>query len=237
MKKKMILFDLDGTLLPMNEPVFVKAYFGALTKKLSPIGYDPEKLIQTMWDGTKAMVMNDGTQTNEEAFWKTFRSVFGEASMKHYPVFADFYDNDFPKLQSSCGCLPEANETVKACLERGYRVALATNPIFPSAATEERIRWAGIDKNVFDLITTYEDSHYCKPNPMYYQEVLKRLGVEAEDCMMIGNDGLEDGVITELGIPVFLIDGFLLHEEQLEKKQIKHGTFADALKWIEEKGE
>ena len=235
--KKMILFDLDGTLLPMDEPVFIKAYFGALTRKMAPLGFDPEKLIKTMWAGTKAMVMNDGTKTNEEAFWQVFKSVFGEASMEHYPVFEDFYENDFPKLQYSCGFRPEANEMIRACLDRGYRVALATNPIFPSLATEERVRWAGIDKDVFDIITTYEDWHYSKPNPLYFQEVMDRLGVHPEECLMIGNDGLEDGIIRTLGVDVFLIDGFLLHPEEIEKNQIPHGTFAEALEWIDGKGE
>ena len=43
MSIKMILFDLDGTLLPMDQNHFVKTYFGALAKKLAPLGYDPEK--------------------------------------------------------------------------------------------------------------------------------------------------------------------------------------------------
>ena len=35
MNIKAVLFDLDGTLLPMDQDIFVKSYFGLLAKKLS----------------------------------------------------------------------------------------------------------------------------------------------------------------------------------------------------------
>ena len=74
---KVILFDLDGTLLPMDQDEFVKAYFGLLAKKLSAFGYEPEKLIQSIWMGTKAMITNDGSKTNEEAFAAAANALHG----------------------------------------------------------------------------------------------------------------------------------------------------------------
>ena len=35
-----ILFDLDGTLAPFNQDEFIRAYFGALTRRLAPMGYN-----------------------------------------------------------------------------------------------------------------------------------------------------------------------------------------------------
>ena len=64
---KIVMFDLDGTLLPMDQDVFVKAYFSELCKKAAPFGYDPEKLIKGVWAGTGAMVKNNGAKTNEAA--------------------------------------------------------------------------------------------------------------------------------------------------------------------------
>lgn len=34
--------------------------------KLAPQGYDPKKLIDTIWCGTGAMVKNDGTKANAD---------------------------------------------------------------------------------------------------------------------------------------------------------------------------
>ena len=70
-EKKMIntiLFDLDGTLLPMDQELFVKTYFKLLLERLVPLGYEKEKLIQTMMAGVEAMVRNDGSTNNETVF-------------------------------------------------------------------------------------------------------------------------------------------------------------------------
>ena len=60
MKITTVLFDLDGTLLPMDQDTFIKAYFGGLAQKMIPYGYDGEKLIDAIWEGTKAMITNTG---------------------------------------------------------------------------------------------------------------------------------------------------------------------------------
>lgn len=44
-----VLFDLDGTLLPMDQDAFTKAYFQCLAAKLAPYGYEPAKLIDSVW--------------------------------------------------------------------------------------------------------------------------------------------------------------------------------------------
>ena len=60
-----ILFDLDGTLLPMDNDAFTKGYFKLLAARLAPLGYEPAKLVDSIWAGTAAMVKNDGSQNNE----------------------------------------------------------------------------------------------------------------------------------------------------------------------------
>ena len=90
-----VLFDLDGTLLPMDQEVFVRTYLGLLAKKMAPLGYDPQRLTEAIWKGTAAVVKNDGVQTNEQVFWQVFRSIFGEAVMRDIPVFEAFYRNEF----------------------------------------------------------------------------------------------------------------------------------------------
>ena len=72
-----ILFDLDGTLLPMDQELFIQTYLGLLADYLEPAGYDPRRLVRTVWQGTGAMMKNDGTHTNEEVFWQTFRQEYG----------------------------------------------------------------------------------------------------------------------------------------------------------------
>ena len=53
---KNYLFDLDGTLLPMDMEKFVKLYFSSLCKRCTPvIKIEPDALIKAMWAGTDAM--------------------------------------------------------------------------------------------------------------------------------------------------------------------------------------
>ncbi len=228
-----VLFDLDGTLLPMDQDVFVKAYFGLLAKKLAPHGYDPEKLIAAIWQGTAAMVKNDGSVTNEEAFWASFATVFGEDVRKDEPIFDAYYRNEFAQVQKSCGFAPQAAEVIAYLKERGFRLALATNPIFPAVATESRIRWAGLHREDFALVTTYENSCHCKPNPDYYRDVLEVLGCTPEECVMIGNDATEDLAAATLGIPVFLLTDCLINKKEADLSAIPHGGFDDLLAYLQ----
>ena len=205
MSIKAILFDLDGTLLPMDQDLFVKTYFKLLAVKLAPYGYEPKQLIDAVWAGTAAMVKNDGSCRNEDAFWNLFTSIFGKQSLEQLPVFEDFYANEFQNVQAVCGYNPQAAEVIALVKQKNLRVALATNPIFPAIATQSRIRWAGLSPEAFELYTTYENSRFCKPNPAYYQDILDQMGILPEDCLMVGNDVSEDMIARELGMQVFLL--------------------------------
>ena len=187
-----ILFDLDGTLLPMDNDAITKGYFKLLAVKLAPHGYEPKQLVDAIWAGTAAMVKNDGTKSNEEAFWKKFAGIYGEKVLADKPLFDEFYEHDFENAKSICGFNPNAAMAVHTVKEMWLRVALTTNPIFPAVATESRIRWAGLEPEDFELYTTYENIGYCKPNSDYYREIAKRLGVKPEQCLMVGNDVTED---------------------------------------------
>ena len=88
-----ILFDLDGTLLPMDQDEFVRVYFKLLAKKLAGHGYDPQALLGNIWAGVEAMVKNTGEVNNEEAFWRTFDAIYGESVRKDIPIFEEYYRN------------------------------------------------------------------------------------------------------------------------------------------------
>ncbi len=229
---KNILFDLDGTLLPMDQDKFTKGYFKRLAKKVAPLGYEPERLVDGIWAGTAAMVRNDGSCTNEEAFWKKFTELFGEKSLEDKPVFDEYYRVEFQQVASDCGFNPAAAETVKRLKSDGFRLLLATNPIFPAVATESRICWAGLDKSDFELYTTYENSHYCKPNPDYFREILDKAGLKAEECLMVGNDAGEDTPAETLGIKVFLLTDCLINKTGKDISGYPQGGFKELAGYI-----
>ena len=137
-----ILFYLDGTLLPMNQDLFMKYYFGALAEKLVPLGYNKDTLVNNIWTGTKAMVMNDGNKTNEDAFWDTFCQLAGKDCRQDIPIFDSFYRNEFIAAKNACETTTAAKDLIHFIQSNKKRLILATNPIFPFVATENRIQWA-----------------------------------------------------------------------------------------------
>ena len=227
-----ILFDLDGTLLPMDQEKFVNGYFKMLAAKLAPYGYEPQQLINAILAGIEAMIKNDGSQLNEDAFWKRFVEIYGDKVLTDKPVFEDFYKNEFQDARSFCGFNPKAAETVRSLKDKGYRVVLATNPLFPSIATESRIRWAGLEPSEFDLYTTYENTSYCKPNLDYYRDILKRIDCRPEECLMVGNDVGEDMVVEALGMQAFLLTDCLINTQKKDITAYPHGSFEQLLSML-----
>ena len=114
-----VLFDLDGTLLPMDQDRFAQTYFRLLAAKLAPRGYEPKALMEGIWSGTKAMVLNDGSRNNEEAFWADFTARFGETAREDLPLFDEFYRVDFQQVRQVCGYQPDARKAIRILQEKG----------------------------------------------------------------------------------------------------------------------
>ena len=204
---KAVAFDLDGTLLPMNEDEFVKTYFGLLCKKLVPMGYDKDELISTVWAGTKAMIKNDGKNSNEDAFWQIFTSKYGAESISAKPYFDEFYKNEFKQTKTTCGENELAKEAVKLARQKGLKVILASRPVFPRVGMVTRMSFVGLEENDFDYITSYENSHFTKPNPKFYEEFLEKNNLLPSEVIYFGNSETEDYIpATESGIKTYLID-------------------------------
>lgn len=227
-----VFFDLDGTLLPMDQEVFVKNYLGRMVRKMAPRGYDPDTLVKAVWAGTGSMVKNDGSVFNETVFWNVFNRFFDRDTQVDAPLFEEFYRGEFQEVRSVCGFDPRAGETIREIQKMGLSVVLATNPLFPAIATHSRVTWAGLEPETFSLITTYENSRYCKPNSDYYREILGKLNLTGEQCLMVGNDVTEDMVARELGFQVFLLTDCLINRENRDISQYPQGSFPELMDYI-----
>ena len=231
---KNILFDLDGTLLPMDQDYFISTYLGELSKKMIEMGYDPKHFADTIMQGIVVMIKNDGSVSNEDAFWKHYSSVYGEdARTKDEPFLERFYENDFPGFQSLCGFEPMSKMLVDKIRSAGLRTVLATNPLFPRIATETRMRWAGLSYDDFELVTTYENIGYSKPYPAYYTEIAQRLGMDPEECLMVGNDVRDDMSAALAGMKVFLLCDGLINKKNADISVYDRGNFDDLIDYID----
>lgn len=215
---KAVLFDLDGTLLPMDEEKFTNVYFSLLCKKVGSLGYEKNQLINTILTGTKLMYENNGSKTNEEVFWDYFISIYGEEKLKDKEVFNDFYINEFRQIKEICEGNPLAKEIVKYAKDNFPYVILATNPIFPLEGTKTRMSFVSLVEKDFDFITAYENFSYCKPNKMYFLKILEQFNLKPDEVIFFGNNTIEDKVCAEsVNIRTYLVGDYIINKNDYLK--------------------
>lgn len=227
-----ILFDLDGTLLGLDNDQFVTYYFKALAPKLAP--YYPQTDFMTLiGTATEAMIRSDGKQgflrdVFQQAYDRTSPVKFAELE----PVFLSFYENEFNQVAAVSRPLPLAPRVLEAAAAITPRIALATIPIFPRIAIEARLRWGSLEHFPFSLITSFENMHFSKPNPNYFLEIAEKLGVNPEKCLMAGNDHRDDLAAASVGMETFLVSDDPLNSEQELHPPTYSGTLEELQQFL-----
>lgn len=235
---KTVLFDLDGTLLSMDNEVFIKYYFKLLLKKMVPYGYDPKELVENIMKATYTVVANDGSMTNRDRFFMSFNKLMAgklhATSDELEKIFEDFYNNEFDEAK----CVIDRNDDIRRVIDmlrdNNIDIIIATAPVFPSVAVNKRLSWIGEDIGSFKYVSTYENSTYCKPNIKYYEEIINKNQLDKDSMLMVGNDLNDDIKPCEaLGIDTFFIDRYAVNDDQNYQKN--RGSFNDLYEYIQNK--
>ncbi len=230
-----ILLDLDDTLLGNKMERFLPLYFAALGERMAHF-IAPEDLARKVLASSRVMMQNqDPTVTNQQAFDADFFPGLGHPESEVRPVIHSFYEEDFPALKRYTQLRPQARPLVETLFDQEYDVVIATNPMFPRRAIEHRLDWAGVFDFPFRLVTTYENSHFCKPNPRYYQEILEVVGCRPQEGMMVGDDFENDiAPAMQVGLHTYWItDGAC---DGVSTYLGLRGTLADCLDWVQSGG-
>lgn len=205
-----IIFDLDGTLLPLNLELFMKIYMNEMSKVFHDME-TPDDIIQKVMASTREMVMNTDHVTNETIFMDDFKKRVSGNIDTYLERFEDFYDEGFMKTKEATCVSEEMIEAISVLKRKGYELIIATNPLFPLKAIHHRVGWAGLNVDDFKYISCYERNHYCKPNPKFYEEILSDNNLKPSEAMMVGNNVQEDLIAKTVGLPVFLIEDYILN--------------------------
>lgn len=229
-----ILFDLDGTLAPFLQEEFIREYFKALVARLTPMGYKGEQLLDALWKGVAVMVENDGSVTNRQAFWERFTQEVGIQALALESIFEDFYAREFDAVRSVLREKVDRGPLIRSLREKGYGLVLATNPIFPAVAVETRMGWVGLRSEDFDYITTYENSRRSKPNPDYYRDILEHIGRRGEECLMVGNNPVDDMAALKAGLSAYLVTDCIENPGGLPLDDYVHGPFRELGAYLSE---
>lgn len=227
-----LFFDLDGSLLGMDLNAFTQGYLKSIAGAMMGYGFDPETLIRTIYAGIGAMALHDPALTNEQAFLEVMKNQYGDEVIDQMPYFEDYYRNEFGTNQQFCPQNPLARTVIETAKKQGLKTILATNPVFPRIAVDQRLNWAGLKPEDFEWITTYENSHFCKPDPRYFLEIADRFGLKPEEILMVGNDLNEDYGAINAGMDLFVLTDYLIPSETHALENHPHGTMADLLDYI-----
>ncbi len=233
-----LLLDLDDTLLINPLKPFMEGYLRLLSQHLSQY-VDPKVMVDRMIKSTDRMIEKiHPYQTLKMVFDADFYPALGLDQEELQPVIESFYTDVFPELKSITAPRLDAIEAVSQAFSSGYKVVVATNPLFPAIATSQRLEWAGLPetKYLFDLVTSYESMHFAKPNNHYYTEILAQLGWPDQPVCMVGNSYDFDILPPHcLGIPGYLVEND--HDPDQHKKNeqdVKSGPFTGLLPWLKE---
>ena len=205
-KIKAILFDLDNTLLDVDLDKFIPQYLKLLAQSVAHI-IPPKKFISKLLKASKAIEENNGRSTNEEIYANAFFPLEGHTREEIEPFFDNFYKNDFSKLRQYTRKKLEARSVVQTAFDKGYDVVIATTPMLPATAIEQRLDWADVADFPYRLITTIENSHATKSltHLLYYEQILDKIGYPADACLMVGDDE-KDMIAARLGMQTFFIE-------------------------------
>lgn len=231
--KKLIMTDLDCTLLTMNQDLYIKKYIEEIVKLFNDNGYDGKKIAKATMNASMMMLKNDGSRTNKDAFEESFKAVVGEHADKVIDIFPQVYGDRYENIKCITQVNPYAQEIVKLMREKAQYVVVATQPMFPKEAVIKRLSWTNLKADDFDYLTIYDESSYSKPNPAYYQEIMDRFSATPQDTLMIGNDVNEDILpCKKIGVDTFLVLDGLINVQNHDTKNLRQGNYQDLINYL-----
>ena len=220
------LFDLDGTLLPMDFKEFMTHYFQAIGTFFKD-NIDPLELMNKINETTEYTIKTNDGRTNEDIFVEHFNKINSSTHEFDMDGFYTFYNSTFEHCKQTTWQDEDMIKSVHLLKEKGYRVAVATNPLLPLVSNHHRIRWAGFEPEDFEYISSFEGNKYCKPFVEFYSEVCDFINKDPKECFMVGNDASEDLVAAKLGIETYLITDCYMDSHKLGITPNHQGTYKD----------
>ena len=214
MKKKLIIFDLDGTLIDTVKDLNI-----AVNHAIKDYGYEARTLEQTRNDIGNGVAMLIARSIplgmdnpNYQNILKEFRSYY----IKHY------FDNSFP--------YPDVKGALIELKNKGYKLAVVSNKFDEGAKKLVNLYF----KNIFDIIQGQVPELKPKPYPDLVDKVMKELSIKKEDALYIGDTEVDYQTAINSGIDVILETYGYRNKKQLLERTDCH-LIIDSIKELNEK--
>ncbi|MBM3156168.1 MAG: HAD family hydrolase [Chloroflexi bacterium] len=201
---KAVLFDLDNTLIHFSERRFAESYFARIASAFADI-MPADKLLERLFISTQLLMNNNGEMSNADHFMNSFSSGLDIPRDKLWKRFIDFYEAEFDRFRDIVSVPDGVRDMLLNLKRKRVKLVIASNPMWPSIVQMKRLAWGGIDDIKFDLVTDIENMSYCKPRLEYYLEVCRKIALKPDECLMVGNDPVNDMIVASIGMKTYLV--------------------------------
>ena len=205
-EKKLIIFDMDGTLV--NSSITIANAINYVRQNLDLSPMEQKHILR---------LVNDHTINPAKVFYE--REAF---EPKHEKWFTEYYTNNHENELELYDGIKELLEELK---EKDHILALATNAY--RGSTIESLTHLDIH-DYFDGIACYDDVSNGKPHPDMLYKLLDELNQLKEHSIFIG-DGPRDEVASKKAeIPYIMVDwGFTEHDDAVRSVEALRGMLLD----------
>lgn len=207
---KLVLLDLDNTLLRNPDMAFARAYLRLIDEHFASVMGIPNVSQHIRHFINIASNDHIRTQSLYSLAVAVLADATGAPTASIQNALADFYATQYPTLAACVQPVAGAAELIAHLRDQNIAVVIATNPIYPETAIRQRMAWGQLpqEKETYALITTAENMHFAKPDPAYYAEIVARVGVEPDEALLVGDSPRNDIIPAHVvGIPAFQIVG------------------------------
>jgi len=193
--KKLVIFDMDGTLIDSSKIIANSINYVRYRLSLEPLAV--EDIVQKV---------NDNSINPARYFYH--KESFDP---EHTEWFNHYYTHNHKNDLELYDGVPQMLQKLK---EQGTRIALATNAY--RVSTIESVRSLDIEK-YFDAIMCVDDVPEGKPDPDMLFKITDLLGASVHESVFIGDGPRDSQAAANAQMDYLMVDwGFTEHKEDIE---------------------
>ena len=106
-------------------------------------------------------------------------------------MFKELIDTWYQPFAGELGIYEDTESTLKALRQKGFRLAAITNSAWSGELIEGDLERFNI-AHFFETVIVSSDIGCRKPDPVIFERVLRELGLDASECIFVGDRLIED---------------------------------------------
>ena len=190
MKRPIIVFDLDGTLIDTAPDLLDSLNHSLAAGEIPAVDAA----------GFKRFVGHGGRVMIERAFAARQKTLEAEEHERLLKLFLDHYTDNIPGKSRP---YPGVIEAIARFEAAGYAIAVCTNKY--EANSLALIEALGLTRH-FTAITGQDTFPFRKPDPRHLTETIARAGGDPHRALMVGDSQTDIDTAKAAGVPVVAVD-------------------------------